>query len=443
MARSTVRAQEIINAWKGENYAYGIDVLDKTGEFAHSLGERTLLVVAGFGEEWVKTLHKKITASLGANGVSFSTVLGAGPNAPREDVYRIANEISKNRPDSIVAVGGGSTIDAAKAASVLATYSTGQVMEYLDADEALASGIEPYFGAGTVTQMKDGSGVSPVPVVAVQTVASSAAHLTKYSNITDPLSGQKKLIIDMAIVPPKAVFDYSVTLSSPKSLTLDGGLDGIAHLWEVFMGATGKDYYDHLKGIVTEGISLIVESLPAAIQDSENIDARTALGYGTDLGGYAIMIGGTNGGHLGSFSLVDVLSHGRACAVLNPYYTVLFATAIQDQLRTVGEIFREAGYMDDDPVTLNGRELGEAVAGGMIGFSKSIGFPVTLYEAGAKKEHIDRMIAAAKNPQLESKLKNMPTPMDNSKGDIDTYMRPVLEAAFTGDFSAIKTMTFS
>jgi len=51
------------------------------------------------------------------------------------------------------------------------------------------------------------------------------------------------------------------------------------------------------------------------------------------------------------------------------------------------------------------------------------------------------MIAAAKNPQLESKLKNMPTPMDSSKGDVDTYMRPVLEAAFTGDFGRIRPMT--
>ena len=52
------------------------------------------------------------------------------------------------------------------------------------------------------------------------------------------------------------------------------------------------------------------------------------------------------------------------------------------------------------------------------------------------------MISAAKNPQLESKLKNMPTPMDTSKGDVDNYMRPVLEAAYSGDFSLIKTMSY-
>ena len=47
-----------------------------------------------------------------------------------------------------------------------------------------------------------------MPVVAVETAASSGAHLTKYSNITDPVTGQKKLIIDEAIVPPASVFDY-------------------------------------------------------------------------------------------------------------------------------------------------------------------------------------------------------------------------------------------
>ena len=90
------------------------------------------------------------------------------------------------------------------------------------------------------------------------------------------------------------------------------------------------------------GSSSIIEGLVAAKKDSASKEARTLLGLGTDLGGYAIMIGGTNGAHLTSFSLVDVLSHGRACALMNPYYTVFFAPAIEDQLRVVGRIYREA-----------------------------------------------------------------------------------------------------
>src|SRR5574340_392511 len=66
-----------------------------------------------------------------------------------------------------------------------------------------------------------------------------------------------------------------------------------------------------------------------------------------------------------------------------------------------------------------------------------LNFPITLKEAGATRAHIDRMLTAAKNPQLKMKLQNMPTPMDAEKGDVDRLMRPVLEAAFTGDLSLI------
>ena len=441
MAHNTEKAREILVSWKGGDYAFGAGVLDKIGEFAASFGDNALLVVADLDQGWMQPLHQKIMDILDEKGVAYASILGAGPNAPREDVYRIANEIAKVYPDCVIAIGGGSTIDASKAASVLSTYIPDEVMENLGASEALASTIEPYFGMGNVTKIKDALDLSPTPVIAVETIASSGAHLTKYANITDPMSGQKKLIVDMAVVPPKSVFDYEVTVGAPRGLTLDGALDGISHMWEVFMGSTGQGWYDKMEEIAVTGISLIVESLPAAMKDPNDLDARIALGLGTDLGGYSIMIGGTNGAHLGSFSLVDVLSHGRACALLNPYYTVLFAPAIQSQLRTVGAVFKQAGFISEDLDSLEGRDLGEAVARGMIAFSKSIDFPVTLQEAGATRAHIDRMIAAAKNPQLESKLRNMPTPMDPAKGDVDAYMVPVLEAAFTGDFSLIKTMS--
>jgi len=78
-----------------------------------------------------------------------------------------------------------------------------------------------------------------MPVLAIMMAASSGAHLTKYSNISDPVIGQKKLIVDEAIVPPRCIFDYDVTTTQPMSLTLDGGLDGIAHCLEVYFGSAG------------------------------------------------------------------------------------------------------------------------------------------------------------------------------------------------------------
>ena len=86
---------------------------------------------------------------------------------------------------------------------------------------------------------------------------------------------------------------------------------------------------------------------------------------------------------------------------------------------------------------LAGVELGKTVAEGMVKFNKSLDFPTTLSEAGATKDHLDRMLKAAKDPQLKMKLLNMPVPLDPEKGDIDRYMKGVLKAAFTGNLEAI------
>ena len=436
MKESIERAKKILKDWKGENYTLGEGILEATGKYAKKYGKKAALVVTELGQAWIEKPMEQVKASLKANGVAFEMINGARPNAPREDVYRISLQVARSKSDLIVALGGGSTIDAGKAAAVLNTYTPSEVREILGAALGEADSIEPYFGVGIVTKIKEKTGRAVMPVVAVETAASSGAHLTKYSNITDLVTGQKKLIVDEAIVPPSSVFDYSLTLDSPMSLTLDGGLDGIAHAWEVFMG-TGGGAFEKVKEVAELCLRLVVYGLQRVKKDKKDLEGRIALGLGTDLGGYSIMLGGTSGPHLGSFSLIDILSHGRACALLNPYYTVLFAPVVQNQLKIAADVFKEAGYISGDVKKLSGRDLGVAVAQGMIAFARDLNFPITLKEAGATREHLDRMLVAAKNPQLKMKLQNMPTPMDAEKGDVDRLMKPVLEAAFTGDLSLI------
>lgn len=430
------RAKKILLDWKGDSYKFGEHVLDLVGKMTVSFGRRVIFVVTGWGHQWVEKPLNQVQESLKRQGIDYILIKGARPNAPREDVYRIGFQVARSKVDAIVALGGGSTIDAVKAAAILNSYTPQEVTEVLGVPPDEADSIEPFFGTGIVTKLQERTGKRVMPIVAVQTASSSGAHLTKYSNITDLVTGQKKLIVDEAIVPPAAIFDYKITLDSPMSLTLDGGLDGIAHAWEVFMGAKGPDY-EKVKEVAQVCIKLIIYGLQRVKRDRRDEEGRVALGLGTDLGGYAIMLGGTSGPHLGSFSLVDILSHGRACALLNPYYTVLFAPVIQDQLRTIGAIFKEAGYIQEDLNSLEGRSLGVAVARGMIAFARDLHFPTTLQEAGASWSHIERMLTAAKNPQLKMKLQNMPTPMDAEKGDVERLMRPVLEAAFSGDLDLI------
>ncbi len=421
------KAASLLRGFKGENYVFGRGVLEETGKLAAGYG-RSALVIANPGQ-WLKPVVDRVVGSLRANGVSLAgdrIVPDAGPNAPREDVYRIESYILHFQPDCIVVIGGGSSIDAAKSANALATLGVH------------SPEIESYFGTGLVSEALQRTGRKLRPLIAVQTAASSGAHLTKYSNITDPVAGQKKLIVDDAVIPAKAVFDYEVTLTAPVSLTIDGALDGIAHCLEVFFGA-GPDKFAIMQEVAETGIGLVVEYAKRIIDNPADLEAREALGLATDLGGFAIMIGGTNGAHLTSFSLVDVTSHGRACGIMNPYYTVFFAPAVEPQLRAVGKIFKDAGWIKADLGGLHGRELGVAVAEGMVAFSRSIQSPTKLSDLpGFSDEHIRRALEAAKNPQLEMKLKNMPVPL--TAAQVDQYMAPILEAAKTGDFSRIKNM---
>lgn len=422
------KARSFLKDFKGDCYIFGMDCLKNIGNLAKKLGIKALLIISK--KEWAKELRHNILNYLNNANIDILKIIDSTrPNAPMEDVYRLQDEIVYLKPEMIIVVGGGSTIDAAKAASILSTYSPDK------------HDIEPFFGIDKVTDIKKKTGKIITPVLAVQVTASSGSHLTKYSNVTNVKANQKKLIIDDEIIPKFAIFDYDITKSMGKSLTADGALDGIAHCLEVYYGISESNInINKIKEISLLGIKMIVDTLPKSLEKLKNSKYREILGLGTDLGGYALMLGGTNGAHLTSFSLIDILSHGRACAILNPYYTVFFAPAIRKHLEELVKIYHKYINKDININIINSRELGEIVAKGMINFSREIGFPVRLSEVkGFNNTHIDNAISAAKNPQLEMKLKSMPIPLKASQ--IEEYMRPILEAANTGDISIIKNLS--
>ena len=420
------KARELLRGFKGDNYISGIDVIEQLGGQAASFGKKATVVAGGVGKDWSANIHADVKAALSAAGVELAGdfISGAKPNAPKEDVYRIAEEIKKQNPDMVISVGAGSGIDATKCA-----------VAYMTLDE---KDLDKYFGVGQVSALLKAEGKTMIPHIAVMLGAASAAHLTKYSNITNMETGQKMLIVDEAIIPQKSIFDYKYTVTMPTAFTMDGALDGIAHCLEVYMGCP-EEAREKAKPVCLLGIEMVVQNVKKAVQNPQDLDMREALGLATDLGGYAIMIAGTNGAHLNSFSLVDVLTHGRACALMNPYYTAFFAPAIEDRIREIGEIYKAEGYLSADLATLSGSELGTAVAEAMIDLSKDIDFPTTLNDVdGFTDEHIARCLTAAKNPALDSKLKNMPVQL--SADTVDEYMGAVLQSAKTGDLSLIKFM---
>lgn len=456
------KARELLFEFKRKSYTFGLDCINETGGLAKKLGKRAVLVISD--KDWAKDFKGKIIDSLKKSSIFICEVAdSAKPNTPVEDVYKLQDLLVKTRPDFVVVAGGGSAIDCAKAAAALAAISPGK------------HEIEPFFGTGEITKILSKNKLKIIPILAIQMSASSAAHLTRYSNITGSIAGQKKLIVDDSIVPPLALFDYSITKSAGEELTADGVMDGISHCTEVYYGANinkiGSNMFKKIEEIAVTGISLLLKNARNSLDNLFNLEYREGIGLGTDLGGYAIMLGGTNGAHLTSFSLVKMLSHGRACGILNPYWTVFFAPAIRRQLIVLLKVFEDYAdfstdlkkelkfYSITDYISLDfekigrieqgsslynllslpERQLGEKLAKAMQNFLKLINVPVKLNEINEFNEgFIEKALKAAGDPQLEMKLKNMPVPIDTSA--VDEYMRPVLDAAKTGNFKLIKNL---
>ncbi|AEF80733.1 iron-containing alcohol dehydrogenase [Leadbettera azotonutricia] len=425
------KSRNLLSRWKGDKYIFGRGVLPQLGKVAAQFGKNALVIC---NTTYMKPVADQVTAALKGAGVELAggtIVPDAGPNAPRADVYRIETWILHYKPDVIIAVGGGSTIDACKAANFLATLGKDITPE-----------VDHWFGTGIVSEALKKTGKKLYPLIAVETSASSGAHLTKYSNITDPAVGQKKLVVDEGIVPAYAVFDYDVTASMPVPVTIDGALDSIAHCFEVFTGlpaSVPQEKQDLCASICEAAVELTVQYAPRVIKNPKDMEAREAIGMSTDLGGYAIMVGGTHGPHMTSFSLVNLTGHGTACGIMNPYYAVFFSPAIEKQLRIVGRIFKKYGHLSEDLEALKGKDLGIAVARGMIAFGRSINAPTTLKDLPKWDDsYVSKILEAAKDPQLDMKLKNMPVPLTAAK--IDEYMGPVIRAAVTGDLAGIKVM---
>ena len=100
-------------------------------------------------------------------------------------------------------------------------------------------------------------------------------------------------------------------------------------------------------------------------------------------------------------------------------------------------MYARAGLIDTDLSTLHGRDLGLAVAEGMLALCRTVGFPTTLGELPTFTDaHVEKALASAKNPALSSKLQGMPVSL--SAEQVDEYMGAVLDAARTGDLGRIR-----
>ncbi len=209
---------------------------------------------------------RRLQDALQAAGLEFGQFGDSEPEPTETSVIAaeaiLATGLKGLPYDGLVALGGGSAIDTAKALAVLGPHG-GRMRDY------------------KVPRIVDEPGL---PVIAVPTTAGTGSEATRVTVITDPENDEKMLCMGLAFMPVAAILDPDLTLSLPKRVTADTGIDALTHAIEAYVSRKASPFSDQQ---ALAAMRLIAPNLRRAFHDGENREARDALLTGACFGGIA------------------------------------------------------------------------------------------------------------------------------------------------------------
>ena len=247
---------------------------------------------------------EQATAHLDRSQVPWTVFSDTVPD-PTTAVIEVGTaRLAEGNFDSLVAIGGGSSIDTAKAMSVLFANG-GQMRDYKVPAEIPKTGL---------------------PVVAIPTTAGTGSEVTRFTVITDTETDEKMLIAGLACCPIAAIVDYELTLTMPLRLTADTGLDSLTHAIEAYVSRRANSFTD---GLAKSAMGLIARHIRTACAEPDNRPAREAMMLGATTAGMAFSNASVALVHgmsrpIGAFFHVP---HGLSNAMLHPEITAFSAPA--------------------------------------------------------------------------------------------------------------------
>jgi alcohol dehydrogenase class IV len=262
--------------------------------------------------------------------------------------------------DGVIAFGGGSGLDAAKAVA----FMSGQAKPIWDFEDV-----------GDNWKAADEDGIAPI--VAVPTTAGTGSEVGRASVIVDEESHTKKIIFHPMMLPGVVISDPELTVGLPPHLTAATGMDALAHCLEAYCA---PGYHPMAEGIAVEGMRLVKDWLPAAVADGSNLAARAHMLAAASMGATAFQKGL---GAIHSLShpvgaLYDT-HHGLTNAVFMPYVLAYNRAAIEDRM------VRLAAWLD-----LPNPSFG-AVMDWAMGLREQLKIPHTLKEIGVGDDRLDEI----------------------------------------------------
>lgn len=292
--------------------------------------------------------------------------------------------------DGVIALGGGSALDVAKAIALM----VGQNRPIWDFEDR-----EDWYTRANADAI--------APVIAIPTTSGTGSEVGRASVITDETDQTKKIIFHPKMLPVCVILDPEVTVGLPAALTAGVGMDALSHNLEAYCSPV---FHPLAQGIALEGMRLIRDWLEPACQNGSNLEARAQMQVASSMGATAFQKG-LGAMHSLSHPCGSVLGthHGTTNAVVMPYVLEFNCQSIEDRLAAL------ARYLDlPNPSP-------DAVIHWVLDLRKRIGIPHTLSDLGVDNSHINKFSGMA---MIDPSTATNPVQM-TQEGFEDLYERSI------------------
>lgn len=353
---------ESFTAFNPTRLHFGRDVVNQIGDHASQIGEHAL-VMYGCGSVLRNGSYADTVGKLKQNNIKVTEYSGIRPNPSVNDVMEAAQVGRKNEVDMVVAVGGGSVIDAAKVVAVC-------IADDCDAWEIMTREHEPQ---------------AAVPILAVLTLAATGTEMNPAAVLLNRQTKQKIGVRHELMYPMHSYLDPAYTLSVPENYTAYGIVDLVAHCLEAWFGKGNASLSDRFV------ISIIKEAMeygPALMKDTGNFELRSKIMwaatnalnsltiYGRDCCDWGVHILGHN------LSVLYDTPHGATLSIIYPAWMKVMHDRAGKRIAELGEGLFGKPSVDNTIVSLEA-------------FFSDLGSPVKCQEAGIKiscKEEILQLV---------------------------------------------------
>jgi len=316
--------------------------------------KRVFIVTDAFMEKSGKVSY--ITDRLSRHGAEFRIFSEIASDPDIDMVAKGVGHILEFTPDAVLAFGGGSPIDAAKAIV--------------------------YF-AGRQADLRD------VPFIAVPTTSGTGSEVSRFAVITDRAKGVKYPLIDDCLLPNYAVLDAALTASVPPAVTADTGMDVFTHAVEAYVSTTRNDFTD---AMAEKAIHLVRAHLETVFTHPEDLNARQEMHNASCLAGIAFSNSGLglNHGMAHALGARFHIPHGRANAIALPY-VMAFNAGLTGTLQPACARYAQiAGMVGLEAV--NTRQGAASLVSFTRRFVEKLKIPATLRAAGVDEREFEQAL---------------------------------------------------